>query len=188
MREKLAEVEQFLVNAEKTALRLVDKEHAKVRESMVHAYLPRMTWAAADLMREQRESYIHGDERPLHLTRMTVEVSVVNGTAPLDFDAFQMVKTSLGWWSPVNGVAGVGPFDFEWNFSVGRRQSYYSREKYASSQMLAGAERGQFLEFKTPIVLNTGESIEGVVRPVTIAIALDFLPVAVKLRFDGFRG
>lgn len=189
--EKLHEIDGFLERAEKTAIRLVDKVHAKERESMVNAALPSMRWYPGD-MGERRKSYINGDSRPLHLTRMTVEVTEVSQTTLLEVRA--MFKNPLGWAGlPTAGGAAntvIRAFDFDWNFSVGRRESYYSRAAYASSQLLAGQERGQFLEFKTEITLNPGESLEGVVRPTSIHLPVLSTRniVSVKLKFDGYRG
>lgn len=193
--EELQQIDGYLAKAERLGIALVDKVHARQRESLVNVALPRMLWPAQTLG-ERRESFVHGDERPLYLTRMTAEVTAsyttVAGVEPVEHE--QLFKTPIGWFALRDGTPIVGPFDFEWNFSVGRRQSYYSRDAFASSQILAGQERGQYLEFATPIVLNTGESIEGVVR----ATLTDTAEAAgegasgasffVKLRFDGFRG
>ncbi len=190
--EKLKEVDDFLVKAEALAIRLVDNIHAKVRESPVSAVLPRVQWVEGDLS-ARRSSYINGDGGRLVLTRMSAEVtygpiSVANGVT----ETLPCFRTQRGWVTHDTALSdnAFGPFDFEWNFSVGRRQAYYVRDDWMSSQMLAGQDRGQFLEFKTPIVLNAGESIEGFTRAINThgnepSASRVF---CVKLRFDGYRG
>lgn len=177
----LQEIDKFLNGALASARKLTEPGIPDGRISAISVSTPRMTWLTGD-MSEKEATFVNGDDRPITLCRMSCYMQQRNTGGFLN----ALVRYPSGW-RPDTSTTFT--YDFRWNYTAGRRQARYAREdRWLSSQMLAGRERSQFLEFKTPLVLGVGESI-------TTKAALTLIPpgnvaptfIYLQFRFEGYR-
>lgn len=172
-------------------LESIDKRLATLRNAVEQAARPRAASGrelltvlqqeivcTEDDLQEQRAVFYHGDATTLHVQRLGVTVSVSKLAAPNN--RWPLSKVTNGWSSQAtaqapgqfsltgSNVLFDGSFDFVWNYQTNSRQSFYSRE-YCMSDMLVGFDRGQMLDFRVPLMLPKGESIEFRVKPLRYA-------------------
>ena len=169
----------------------IDKRLAVLRQHIEQAIRPRVAGGrelftvlqqevicTEDDLQEQRAVFYHGDAATLHVQRLGVTVTVSKPAAPNN--RWPLSKVTNGWSSLTTAQApGLfsltganvffdGSFDFAWNYQTNSRQSFYSRES-CMSDMLVGLDRGQMLDFRVPLMLPKGESIEFRVKPLRYA-------------------
>jgi hypothetical protein len=150
--QDLKNIEQRVERLLARARRAVAPEQANDRELFTLANLS-IVIEAGQAFEEHRATWYNGAVTPLVVRRMQVNVGTF---FPSQNIYLESLKLPSGW---------NGAFDFRWYYTVGRRQSYYSRAVPVSGNILAGNERGQCLNLKTPLVIMPGEQIQFVVRP-----------------------
>ena len=59
-----------------------------------------------------------------------------------------------------------------WDCVVGSRATRYSRDRFCNSEMLVGLDKGKCLDFRTPLIIPRGETVEFYVQPLTFRMPI----------------
>jgi hypothetical protein len=130
-------------------------------------------------LQEVQATFQNGDLDTIEIWRMAIAVSLredsnlaasVNKRRPL-------IRGPIGWQLPTVSEAVVNiadsfkpEIDLRWNYTVGSRQTRYSRDNFCNPDMLVGLDKGKCLDFRTPLVIPRGEQIEFYVQPTSFAM------------------
>lgn len=137
-------------------------------------------------------TYTHGEESPLFIQRLYASVYVISasaeGAGSIPAGAKQRMQLSRnGFVLQYRTYSSVRYFDFDWNYQHLSRESFYSRTP-VSSRVLGSEFKPSGLEFRYPLVLGTGESVQFVCYPRQMKSVASTDTFVVSFDFVGYRG